>query len=166
VTPALAVGGRVEPHGVALLAREHGVRRVVDLRGEERPDPEHFRAHGVDFLHLPTPDHHPILPKVLREGVGWVREGLARRQRILVHCEHGIGRSVLLACCVLVTRGDSALAALERVKRAREKASPSPAQLHALLDWAAAWTDSRPAETWHDLARLAYRHLKPGAGAS
>jgi hypothetical protein len=159
VTPELAVGGRVEPGAVALLARDHGIRRVVDLRGECRPDPEHFRAQSVEFLHLPTPDHHPPGPDLIRGGVEWVRDGLARGERVLVHCEHGIGRSILLTCCVLVSRGDSPLAALECVKRVREKASPSPAQLHALLDWAAAWTGARPAESWHDLARLAYRHL-------
>lgn len=166
VTPELAVGGRVEPDAVAVLARAHGVRRVVDLRGEQRPDPEHFRAHGVEFLHLPTPDHHPLTPDLLRAGVEWVRGGLDRGHRVLVHCEHGIGRSILLTCCVLVSRGDSPLAALERVKRVREKASPSPAQLHSLLDWAAAWTGARPAEGWHDLARLAYRHLKSEAGGT
>jgi predicted protein tyrosine phosphatase len=165
VAPELAVGGRVETHWVSVLAREHGIRRVVDLRGEERPDPEHFRAHGVEFLHLPTPDHHRPTPEKLRVGVEWVREGLARGDRVLVHCEHGIGRSVLLACCVLVSRGDTPLAALERVKRVRERASPSPVQLHALLDWAAC-TGSPPAENWHDLARLAYRHLKPDMGES
>jgi protein-tyrosine phosphatase len=166
VTAELAVGGRVEPHCVALLAREHRIRRVVDLRGECHPDPEHFRARGIEFLHLPTPDHHPPAAETLREGVEWVRDGLARGERVLVHCEHGIGRSVLLTCCVLVSRGDSPLAALERVKRVREKASPSPAQLHALLDWAAAWSSARPAESWHDLARLAYRHLNPEARES
>jgi hypothetical protein len=53
--------------------------------------------------------------------------------------------------------------ALLCAKNAREKVSPSPAQLHALLDWSNAWA-ARVAEppfsdTWEELAIIAYRHL-------
>lgn len=163
VTPDLAVGGRFGPAAAAVLAVRHDIRRVVDLRAEEQDDPAALRCHRVECLHLPTPDHHPVAPTMLSAGVAWVQEGLSRGERVLIHCEHGIGRSILLACCVLVSRGDSPRAALERIKAAREKASPSPAQLHALLDWSAAWHRGRqtppPADTWDELARVAYRHL-------
>ncbi len=163
--PDLAVGGRVPLSLAEALALRWGVRRVVDLRAEDRDDPEHFRGHGIEVLHLPTPDMHPVEPALLWRGVHWVREGLGRGERVLVHCEYGIGRSVLLTACVLVSLGDSPCAALARIKGARTVACPAPDQLHALLAWAADWHRAAntpcPAATWDDLACIAYRDL-PG----
>jgi hypothetical protein len=164
--PDLAVGGRVLLEVAEALARRWGVRRVVDLRAEEQDDVELFRGHGVEVLHLPTPDMRPVEPALLWRGVRWVREGLGRGERVLVHCEYGIGRSVLLTACVLVSLGDAPCAALARIKGARAVACPAPDQLHALLDWAADWHRQAntpcPAATWDDLARIAYRDLQGG----
>ena len=163
IGPALAVGGRIDPAVIERLAARHGIRRVVDLRAEEQDDIELLRCHQVACLHLPTPDHHPVDAEMLSTGVAWVRDGLDRGERVLIHCEYGIGRSVLLACCVLVSQGHSPLAALTAIKDAREKASPSPRQLEALLAWSADWHQRRqtmcPPVTWDELARVAYRHL-------
>jgi hypothetical protein len=165
--PDLAVGGRLPPGVVEVLASRFGIRRVVDVRAEEQDDPELLRVGGVELLHLPTPDHHPVAQEMLWMGVRWIGEGLARGERVLIHCEHGIGRSILLACCVLVSRGHGPLAALELIKVVREKASPSPEQLHALLRWSSAWHQAKgtscPPATWDDLARVAYRHLVQAA---
>lgn len=167
VLPSLAVGARLTPAWLGHLARDLGVRRVVDLRSEARDDEALLRRYGVELLHLPTDDLCPIPREALWSGVTWVRRQLARSERVLVHCEHGIGRSVLLACCVLVSRGRSPCEALELVKRARWKASPSPEQLECLLTWSDDWCratgERRAATTWDDLARIAYRHLRVGA---
>jgi len=45
---------------------------------------------------------------------------------------HGVGRSPLLACCVLVADGQSASDALTLMKRRRWEASPNEEQLAAL----------------------------------
>src|SRR5262249_56059835 len=131
---------------------------------------EELRGQGVAGLHVPTPDTRPVAPALLWQGVRWVCEGLGRGERVLVHCEYGIGRSVLLAACVLVSLGDSPCAALERIKGARAVACPAPDQLHALLAWAADWHRAArtpcPAATWDELARIAYRDLPGGAWAA
>jgi hypothetical protein len=164
VLPSLAVGARLRPSWLGHLARDLGVRRVVDLRAEAQDDEGLLRRYGIELLHLPATDLRAIPRDALWTGVTWVRRQLARGERVLLHCEHGIGRSVLLACCVLVSRGRSPAEALELVKRARWKASPSPEQLEALLVWSDEWCrvtgERRPHVTWDDLARIAYRHLK------
>ena len=163
VLPNLAIGGRLAPAVAETLAERHHIRRVVDLRDEEKDDLDALNRLGVDLLRLPTPDLEPVSREMLRMGVAWVFEGLARGDRVLIHCQHGIGRSALLACCVLVGQGDTPAQALERAKRARARVCPSPGQLHALLRWSADWYRDRGAEcppvTWDDLAGIAYRYL-------
>ena len=165
VLPDLALGGRLADGAPARFAREHGIRRVVDLRVEACDDAELLRAHGIELLHLPTRDLCAVAPEMLDRGVAWVNRQLEGGERVYVHCEHGIGRSALLVCCVLVSRGHLPRSALDLTKAGRAKVCPNPEQLHALLDWAAshhARSGRPPApDTWDDLAGVAYRGL-PG----
>jgi protein-tyrosine phosphatase len=57
----------------------------------------------------------------------------------LIHCAHGIGRSVLLACAVLVTRGKTAHQALYEVKKYRLQANLSPLQRLRLDEFEEHW---------------------------
>lgn len=131
-----------------------GVRAVVDLRAEAADDPRALAAAGIAFLHLPTPDHHAVAPADLDHGVAFVR---AAKGRALVHCREGVGRSALLAVCVLVDGGRAPMDALSLAKDRRWQVSPSPAQYEA---WAA-WLRERAlaAPTFEAFAAVAYRHL-------
>jgi protein-tyrosine phosphatase len=153
VTPRLAVGGAVPCEAVPRLASRLAIRRVVDLREEACDDAALLAVHGIALLHLPTADHAPIEPASLACGIEFVCEGLARRERVLVHCQHGIGRSVTLAAAALVREGYPLRAAIEAIKDCRACASPSPAQLEQLLALAA------DGATFDELAAIAYRHL-------
>jgi hypothetical protein len=164
VLPELGVGGRPDPAHLPRLVRELRVRRVVDLRQEERDDEQALGRLGGRLLHLPTPDTCAVAQEHLDLGVRWVVEGLERRERVLVHCQHGIGRSALLACCVLVSLGNSPSQALQLAKDSRPCISPSPVQLEALLTWSRSFRAARGApafpDTLHDLMCIAYRHLQ------
>lgn len=170
VTSSLAVGACFPMEAAARLAREHGIRRVVDLRVEACDDEGVLRRHGMALLHLPTEDTRAVSQERLRDGVAFVSAGLDRGERALVHCQYGIGRSALLALCVLVDRGDAPLEAMERAKRARRVVSPSPAQLQAFATFAAAWKAERGA-TWQvpdvrALGTIAWRHLREDGAVS
>ncbi len=163
VAPGLAVGSRFPAEAAPALAREHGISRVVDVRVEERDDERVLRACGIRLLHLPTEDTRAISLEKIRHGVRFVSEGLERGERILVHCQHGIGRSALLALCVLVDRGIAPLDAMERAKSARRVVSPSPDQLQAFIAWCGEVKAERGAP-WEvpalkDVGRIAWRHL-------
>jgi predicted protein tyrosine phosphatase len=164
VAPALAVGARFPMEAAARLASEHGISRVVDVRVEACDDEAVLRTHGIRLLHLPTEDTCAIAQERIRRGVGFVSEGLDRGERVLVHCQYGIGRSALLALCVLVSRGAAPLEALERAKQARRVVSPSPSQLQAFVAFAADVKATRPVP-WEvpslaDLCAIAWRHLR------
>jgi protein-tyrosine phosphatase len=163
ITDGLAVGGSFPAERAEHLARALGIRAVVDLRDEARPDEALLASRGLALLHLPTLDHHAVSAPALREGVAFVNGWLDRGGRVLVHCEHGIGRSATLALCVLVSRGLAPLEALELAKSRRELVSPSPAQYEA---WAAWLRDRRaaPGNGWEvphfdAFKAIAYRHL-------
>src|SRR5690348_1390949 len=97
ITPALAVGGRYELLACPTLVETHGVRRVVDVRVEACDDAEVLRRHGIELLHLPTQDGEAVAQELLDAGVAWVDAQLDEGHRVYIHCEHGIGRSALVA---------------------------------------------------------------------
>jgi protein-tyrosine phosphatase len=134
VAPGLAVGGSFRPVQVEGL-RELAIHRVVDVRAESCDDRELLARHGIELLHLPTADLCPLDRSSLVRGVEWVCEGLERSDGVLIHCEHGIGRSASLACCVLMARGFSLKEAMTMLVRAGARVAPSPAQIDALIDW-------------------------------
>jgi len=163
VTPDLAVGASFPMHAAARLAREHGIERVVDVRVEDRDDERLLSVHGIKLLHLPTEDCCAISPSHIRDGVAFALDGMAHGERVLIHCQYGIGRSALLALCVLVARGAAPLEAMERLKEARPKVSPGPEQLSAFVEYCrVVRADTRagwqvpPVER---LGAIAWRHL-------
>lgn len=168
VRPDLAIGAAFPPDAAPRLAAEHGIARVVDVRGEDRDDEEVLRASGILLLHLPTEDRCAVSQEMLGHGVAFASEGMDRGERVLVHCQYGIGRSALLALCVLVARGDAPLEALERAKRARPVISPAPEQLEAFAAFSASIRDARRAAwdvpSFEELAGIAYRHLRRPGG--
>jgi len=166
VTPELAVGASFPMEAAARLATEHGIERVVDLRVEDCDDEEVLRVQGIRLLHLPTEDCRAVSPRHLGDGVAFALEGMNQGERVFIHCQYGIGRSALLALCVLVARGDPPLRAMARLKEARPTISPAPEQLLALTEFCrgharrtgAPW----PIPTLEQLGTIAWRHLRLG----
>jgi predicted protein tyrosine phosphatase len=160
LTDHVGVGGCFPMDRARQLADRHGIRAVVDLRGESCDDEQALRAAGIVLLHLPTPDLQPASVAMLDRGVEFVGDRVRARERVLIHCQHGIGRSPLLALCVLVDQGWEPLAALSHAKDIRPIVSPSQSQYEG---WAA-WLESRgkPAPDYHSFGCIAYRHLAGG----
>jgi protein-tyrosine phosphatase len=73
---------------------------------------------------------------------------VARGERVLIHCEYGIGRSATLALCVMVCCGHEPLAALQRMKSQRARISPSPQQFECWRGWLERHRGSLPAAPW------------------
>jgi hypothetical protein len=160
VTPQLAVGGRFPMEEAARLARGLGISRVVDVRGECCDDEEVLRHHGVVLLNLPTQDRCAVSQQMLDDGVQWVTAQMGAGHRVYIHCEYGIGRSALLALCVLVTQGEAPLLAMRRLKEARWKVSPSPEQLGAFRLFVERHGGAAP--PLEALFDIAYAHLRQG----
>lgn len=159
VAADLAVGGSFPAGRAGELAQTHGVGAVIDVRAEACDDPDELAACGLRFLHLPTPDHHAVDQDMLDLGVGFAGQAKSDGLSLLVHCEHGIGRSALVALCVLVDRGLGPLDALARAKDARALVSPSPAQYEAWVAWLARRSPEARPPTFDAFKAIAYRHL-------
>jgi protein-tyrosine phosphatase len=160
LTDSLAVGGCFPMDGATHLAEAHRIGAIVDLRGEHCDDQRSLTAAGIDFLHLPTPDLEPATPAMLDTGVAFVREHLDRGEKVLIHCQHGIGRSPLLALCVLVDLGLEPLDALTLAKDRRAAVSPSRSQYEGWANWLR--RRGKDAPDYHSFGCIAYRHLANG----
>ncbi|QSQ20933.1 dual specificity protein phosphatase family protein [Pyxidicoccus parkwayensis] len=164
VLPSLAVGGRFPIEAAEHLARKLGIRYVVDVRVEERDDEHVLREHGITLLHLPTADLRAIRRELIDDGVAWVTQRLEEGHKVYIHCEHGVGRSALLALCCMVAMGHPPLEALTLAKKQRWQMSPSSEQLRTFRAWAEDWR-ARHGLPWqvpelNALADIAYSHLR------
>lgn len=157
LTDRLAIGGSFPAERAGHLASVHGIAALIDMRAEACDDAAALAGNELRFLHLPTPDLQAVSRAMLDRGVAFAGRHLRRGERVLIHCEHGIGRSSLLALCVLVDSGYEPLAALALAKAQRPLVSPSPAQYEAWADWLAARGHEAP--SFGAFADIAYRHL-------
>ena len=157
LTEQLALGAAFPNEVAPQLGSTHGIAAIIDLRAEDCDDEESLRQAGIAFLHLPTPDLHPATSEHLEQGVAFVRARLDRGEKVLIHCQHGIGRSALLALCVLVDLGFEPLDALRHAKDRRESVSPSRLQYEGWRTWLEARGFAAP--DYHSFGCIAYRHL-------
>jgi protein-tyrosine phosphatase len=137
ITPMLAVGGRIHPEDVAQVASA-GITRVIDVRAEYQDDEQALSRAGIGLLYLPAPDTYPLTIEQLLRGSAWASCAIEQGERVLVHCEHGVGRSVLLTCTILMRQGLSAEEAVRLVQRKRWQAAPNHRQIKRLQEFAAA----------------------------
>jgi protein-tyrosine phosphatase len=93
---------------------------------------------GIHFLHLPTQDWQPSTQEDLETGSNWVLNeiGTARDGKVLIHCQHGMGRSVILAAAVLLKMGYDWREALHLIKSRRLWVGPLYRQIAALAEFA------------------------------
>jgi protein-tyrosine phosphatase len=144
VTDHLALGGRVRPEDIKALAWA-GVTHVIDTRSEYSDDPQALAKEHIELLHLPTPDTRPLTIAQMMEGSKWATERMQEGGRVLIHCEHGVGRSALLTCAVLVYGGMHASDALYLVQQKRWQAAPNHKQVVRLREFEAALAAQRSA---------------------
>ena len=160
VTPDLAIGGSFPEGAAARLAAEHGIGAVIDVRAEACDPAAELAAAGLRFLRLPTEDHAAVDQAMLDEGVAFARGAAAEGRKLLIHCEHGIGRSATVALCVMADRGFDPLDALARAKAVRALVSPSPAQYEAWAAWLRRCVPQAEVPGFDAFKAIAYRPLK------
>ena len=157
LTDQLAVGACFPIERASNLADVHGIGAVIDLREEDCDDEERLRTAGIDFLHLPTTDQMSPADAMLERGVDFAQGHMTRGNRVLIHCQGGIGRSALLALCVLVELGFEPLDALAHAKDCRKAVSPSHDQYQGWARWLQRRGKAVP--SYHEFGCIAYRHL-------
>ena len=92
---------------------------------------------GLTFISFPIADYSvPTSNKELRQLVSELAQSLTAGGNVGIHCRQGIGRSSLVAACVLVTSGKSADAAFQRISSARGRSVPDTPEQR---NWVAAF---------------------------
>jgi len=87
---------------------------------ELRQEPTLCKAAGIEFVSFPIPDRG--VPESMRETQRLVRSlsaAVADGRAVAIHCRAGIGRSSLIAACVLAFNGydpDSAFADIAKAR--------------------------------------------------
>jgi protein-tyrosine phosphatase len=82
-------------------------------------------ACGISYLSFPVPDFG--VPRSRQEALGFaraLRDRLREGSSVVIHCRQGIGRSSLMAACVLLLCGVGAEGAFGRVEAARGRPVP------------------------------------------
>jgi protein-tyrosine phosphatase len=112
--------------------RRAGVDAVVSLlTAEEEQDLDLAREGseagtlGMDFISFPIPDREtPRSDSALAAALEKVDAALSSGRNVVVHCRQGIGRTGLVAACLLVSKGLSPETAVERLSVARGVSVP------------------------------------------
>jgi protein-tyrosine phosphatase len=105
--------------------------RDLDLRKEAGE----VRAQGMSFAAFPIPDRQiPASEAKLAKVLEGLNRDLGAGKNVLVHCQQGIGRSGLVAACLLVKKGMSPGAAVDSVSAARGVSIPETAEQRDWID--------------------------------
>lgn len=116
--------------------KEAGLDVVVSLltKNEESElgltrERELVQRTGLTFINFPIADYSvPTSKQATRQLVDQLKERLSHGNRVGIHCRQGIGRSSLVAACVLVTAGESSGGAFEQIEVARKASVPDTAE--------------------------------------
>ena len=101
----------------------HNIKRVLNVGARKNQHaPAHITCTYIDLPDLPTAD----IARHFLSTYQYIDETLCRGERVYVHCEMGISRSVTIVCSYLMKKYRiSSLDALKHVQRIRPCASPN-----------------------------------------
>jgi len=112
-----------------------GVRAVVSLLNIPS-DASVYESGGFSFLCLPVADGGAPTLEQAEEFVRFVAGQRAAQRPVAVHCEAGLGRTGTMLATYLIAQGDSAAAAINRVRAAESLAGETPQQIRFLESYA------------------------------
>jgi protein tyrosine phosphatase (PTP) superfamily phosphohydrolase (DUF442 family) len=93
------------------------------------------RKQGMEFTSFPIPDRQIPSSEAKWSGVlEEVTRALSEGKNVVVHCRQGIGRSGLVATCLLVRKGMSPGAAVEIASAARGISVPETSEQRDWID--------------------------------
>ena len=108
---------------VSLLTREEGAD--LDLAQEA----ELSQTRGIQFIEFPIPDRSvPLSHRVTLELLRELHQLLIKGKNVGIHCRQGIGRSAVVAACLLIFLGIEPEVAFQHISAARGCVIPETAE--------------------------------------
>jgi predicted protein tyrosine phosphatase len=106
-------------------------------------------ATGLEFRSFPIPDRGvPISRESAAQLASQIVDALHAGKNVALHCRQGIGRSALVAAVALISAGQDATTALQRIRHSRGLEVPETnAQRQWVLDFASWLADRRAAQS-------------------
>ncbi|SRR5258708_21885805 len=133
----LNMGGSLAAYDDELPALyEAGIRAVVCLLNIPS-DAKVYETAGFAFKCVPVPDGAAPTLQQAQEFIAFTDRNLAEHRPVAVHCEAGLGRTGTMLAAYLVSNGDSAAAAIGRVRAAEKSAVETSRQIQFLEQLAA-----------------------------
>jgi len=109
--------------------------RDLDLRAESAE----VRKQGLEFASFPIPDRQvPRSEAKFARALEEVNLALSGGRNVLVHCRQGVGRSGLVAACLLLRKRLNPGAAIAKISAARGVAIPETEEQREWIDHFAA----------------------------
>jgi atypical dual specificity phosphatase len=122
-------GGPLNAYDDELPAlHEAGIRAVVSLLNIPS-DAAIFESAGFAFLNLPIRDGEAPTMEQANQFVQFVTSQRAQQRPIAVHCEAGLGRTGTMLATYLISQGDDAKTAINRIRAVERSAIETSRQI-------------------------------------
>ena len=109
----------------------HEEEQDLDLAYEQTE----AKAQGMEFLSFPIPDRQvPASESALRKAIEKLETDLTAGRKVVLHCRQGVGRSGLVAVCLLLAKGIHAETALNLLSQARGTSVPETPEQRRWID--------------------------------
>ena len=109
-----------------------GITKVVSLLEEHEitalglnEEPNLCKAHEIDFMNIPFKDRDVPPLAIIQTLVPQLLNEILDGHQIAIHCHGGVGRTGILANCLLIESGVTASQALTLISEARQCPSPN-----------------------------------------
>jgi protein-tyrosine phosphatase len=127
--------------GTVLSLLTPNEEQELDLR-QERQEAQRI---GLRFVSLPIPDLQvPSSPSEVATALDAIDASLSSGEGVVIHCRQGVGRSGLMAACLLMLTGISPDSAVQIVERARGVPIPETPEQRRWIDLFAASLTHKP----------------------
>ncbi|MDO6526029.1 diacylglycerol kinase family protein [Motilimonas sp. 1_MG-2023] len=134
ITPNLYLAARLFPSDIETLKAE-GVTAILDVTSEFDGFNWSAEQEGLYYLNIPILDHFSPTEAQLQHAIRWIGAQHKLKQKVVVHCALGRGRSFYMTCAyLLMSEPDLTVReAIEKIQAVRTTARLNAKQMKSLL---------------------------------
>lgn len=134
ITPNLYLAARLFPSDLEALKAE-GVTAILDVTSEFDGFNWSAQQEGLYYLNIPILDHFSPTESQLQHALRWIGAQHKLKQKVVVHCALGRGRSFFMTCAYLLMSEPhlTVREVIEKIQSVRTTARLNAKQMKSLL---------------------------------